>query len=111
MASPKSVVKVVALSAGGLVASCVLVITAFALWMHLSHQATLDDATAFCAATAPGAPIADVAARAQAESAWYLPNDSGVHVVRFSGWGRSDCTLTVVGGRVTATAVTSEAYD
>ncbi len=107
----KSLLTGLAKGLAGFVAFVVLAFVGLAGWMWHSSSRNAALAREFCDASAIGTPIAAVAARAQMQDAPYLPNDSGVHVVRFSGWGRSDCELTVVDGNVAGQRVVTEAYD
>ena len=81
-------------------------------WMTVSGWNNQRRADAFCAGLALDADASTLPARAAAAGAGFLDNPAtGIHVVRFSGWGRSDCEVTVVDGRVASRRVVTEAYD
>ena len=98
--------------AAGLFIGCVVLLFVL-LGGSMIHSGWSNEkqATAFCAGIAAGTPAAELEARTLAADGQYYANDSGVNIARFSGWGRSDCEMTVVDGRVIAARVVTEAYD
>ena len=94
-------VALVLLAAGGLVG-----------WMKVSGWKAHRRAEALCTGVTVGEPVADVAARAQAQGALWGDGDAGkVAEARFASWGFHACRMTVVDGKVATKRVVDEDYD
>ena len=94
------------------VALAVLLVLGLAGWMKYSDWSANRKAVAFCAKVAAGEPILDVAVRSQEQDAWWIDDEAhGVYSARFVGWGRHECRITAVDGKVATKQVVYEAYD